>query len=44
MKKEPIPRRISDGASHAISVSQPEAVANTILEAVRYVTEARAAA
>lgn len=32
------------GASHAISVSQPAAVANTILEAVRYVTEARAAA
>lgn len=32
------------GASHAISVSQPEAVAATILEAVRAVAEARAAA
>ena len=32
------------GASHAVSVSQPEAVAATILDAVRAVTEARAAA
>ena len=32
------------GASHAISVSQPEAVAATILEAVRAVAEEHAAA
>ncbi|WP_136706143.1 alpha/beta hydrolase [Agromyces sp. H66] len=33
-----------EGASHAITVSQPDAVAATILDAVRSVTEARAAA